>query len=288
MYGLLFLAIVQIIVEVLPISSSGHMRVAELLASKFGYSLPVQPHYFDEFLHTFTLVAMLFFFRRVWMPVLRRLCTMAGAAWYSRPLRDTQKKLFFMVLHIAGCVVLSSAITIAGYLLIKAFNIDTLLDAQPVLLGAGFALTGLLLVLTSLLPSGLSMPSYKPMGMTVAIALAQVCACMLPGVSRFASTVFMGCLLGLPMRRSLQWSWLIFMPLMAAAGLVHGVGGFVLRDHNWFVLAPRFLAGCVLATALSYGLFTHVLRLFQARRSWLIGLYMLLPMLVLLFCSVKG
>ena len=288
MYGLLFLAIVQIIVEVLPISSSGHMRIAGLLASRFGYSLPMQPHYFDEFLHTFTLVAMLIFFRHIWMPVLARLCAMVGSWWQKKPLRDSQKKLRLMVLHIAGYVLLCSLITIAGYLLIKAFNIDMLLDAQPVLLGAGFGLTGLLLVLTSLLPQETTLQQSKPMGITILIAMAQLGACLLPGVSRFASTVFMGRLLGVSIRRSLQWSWLIFMPLMAAAGLVHGVGAFVLHDHNWFVFQPGFLAGCGLVTIVSYGLFAGVLRLFQTGRSWLIGLYMLLPVLVLLFCTVKG
>ena len=111
---------------------------------------------------------------------------------------------------------------------------------------------------------------------------------MLPGVSRFAATVFAGRLLGLSMRRSLQWSWFMFAPLMAMAGLIHGVGRFVFADQQWFVFEPLFFAGCVLATALSYTLFAAVLRLFQARRSWVLGLYMLLPIALVLFFSVKG
>lgn len=275
MFGLLLLAIVQIIVEVLPISSSGHMRLAALLAAALGHPLPEPPQYFDEFLHGFTLVAVLIFFRKVWVPVLVRLWQMLRQRGV---LRDSQKKLLQLLTRVCGWVLVTTLITVAGYFCIKLSGVEAAL-AHPLFLALGFAGTAVGLLLCPLFQAKRWQGGFAK---TLIITLAQVLACLLPGVSRFGTTAVIAIALGITPRRAVQWSWLIFMPLMLGASVVHGVGKFVLAGHNYFVFKPLFFGGCVLATCLSYALFAGVVWLFQTKRSWVLGLYMLIP-IVLLF-----
>ncbi len=340
MFGLLLLAMVQIIVEVLPISSSGHMRLAAMVADYVGYPLSELPLYCDELLHGFTLVAVLLYFRRLWVPVVVRLWEVVGVWRAGEALRDTQKKLLQLVLRLAGWVTVSTVITVVGYSIIKLSGVGDVLVA-PLVLAVGFCITGIVLVIcplflgsssrrpsTGLRLSGSGVASdqkndadvhsreekvameklahpelveiqdaspewAKPDRArkseahckTIVIALAQVAACLLPGVSRFAMTVFAAIALGTSPRRAVQWSWLIFVPLMLGASVIHGVGRCLLADGNWFVFAPGFFVGCMLATSISYVLFALVMRLFQRRQSWILGLYMLVPLLLLMLIS---
>ncbi len=324
----LLLAVVQIIVEVLPISSSGHMRLVALLAGKLGYTLPEPPQYFDEFLHGFTLVAVLIFFRNVWVPVVVRLWQVVRQ---RTALRDSQKRLLQLLMRVGGWVGITTLITVVGYFAIKRSGIEAAL-VHPLFLALGFAATGVGLVFPLFLGSSSWRPSTwlrlsgegshshlknstesyseidkitfthhahpelvelaesdrtrKSGQIVLIITLAQVAACLLPGISRFAATTVTALVLGISSRRAVQWSWLIFMPLMLGASLVHGVGTFVLANHNYFVFEPLFLSACLLATCLSYALFAGVVRLFQNNRSWLLGVYMLLPVsLLLLLCK---
>ncbi|MBM3893407.1 undecaprenyl-diphosphate phosphatase [Candidatus Dependentiae bacterium] len=328
MFALLLLAVVQIIVEVLPISSSGHMRLAALLAGKLGYSLPEPPQYFDEFLHGFTLVTVLIFFRNVWVPVVVRLWQMLRQ---RRVLRDSQQRLLLLLGQVSGWVFVTTLLTVAAYFGIKCSGIEATLT-HSLFLALGFVVTAVGLVFPLFLGSSSWRPSTglrlsgeeshshlksstesyseidkitftnhahpelveraksdrtrKNGRRVLIITLAQVAACLLPGVSRFGATTVTAIALGISPRRAVQWSWLIFMPLMLGASLLHGIGKFVLIDHNYFVFNPLFFAVCVLAACMSYALFGGVVRLFQTKQSWLLGLYMLLPVsLLLLLCK---
>ena len=95
MLELLLVAVVQIITEMAPISSSGHWRLVELLEPLkwfdpgFAKATPGRqapslgvgwnnvtmsggvPRYFDEFLHLYALIIIAWFFRRAWLPTAR-------------------------------------------------------------------------------------------------------------------------------------------------------------------------------------------------------------------------
>jgi undecaprenyl-diphosphatase len=281
MLTLLLLAVVQIIVEVLPISSSGHMQLAEMLVRRAGWQMPLPPRYFDEFLHLFTLLMMIMFFRRQWLPLVRRLAVISICWWQGRVLQASQKKLLQLTAQLAGYVILSVAATVAGYLVIKNNGIDQMIAAQPVFLAAGFGLTGLMLWLISWLP--VVSNRRNPLLITLLTIVAQLASCLLPGVSRFAGTVLAGRLFGVSARRSLQWSWLVFAPLMVAASMVHGVGYFILQGQHWFVCNPLFFGSCLLAGLVSYGVFAGVFFLFERRLVWLLAIYMLIPIVLTLW-----
>ncbi|NDD54036.1 undecaprenyl-diphosphate phosphatase [bacterium] len=279
MNSLILLAVIQIIAEVLPISSSGHLRLAELLAAQVGLPLPVQPHYFDEFLHLYTFLVVALFFRAVWLAWPRRLLAIALRWGRGARLTCMQVRLLRLCLRLTGNAALTMVITAGGYFLLKeGLGLNALLT-HPLWLALGFFATALLLLFGR-------QRAIHPHAV-VLIALAQVGA-MLPGISRFAATTVVGMLVGLSPRRAMQWSWFIFMPLMFAASIIHGVGGCIIKQGAWLLLQPGMVLACVLAAVISYGCLALVQRAFVTGRAWLLGSYLLLPFLVALVLGLVG
>lgn len=272
---LIVLAAIQIIVETLPISSSGHMRIAEGLAAKFGIAVPERAPYFDEFLHLYTLVVALLFFRNAWAPAVRRLCGMLQDFCAGRQWRASQKMLGMLMLKLLGMLGVTTVGTVLAYLLVKEKFAD--LNLLPM----GFAITAVYLLMSSLLknyklPILTKMPWYI---FSYCFVVVQMVALM-PGISRFAGTTSVGLALGLTPRRAVQWSWFIFVPLMAAAGFVHGIYGLVIKAHDYSVLEPTMIIACSLAAVVSYGCLFLVNKIFEKRLAWALSLYMLVPIAV--------
>ena len=65
------LILVQLVIESLPISSSSHYRIVEMIMQRMGFVLPPLPAHFDHLLHGPTLVVLAVFFRREWLPLVR-------------------------------------------------------------------------------------------------------------------------------------------------------------------------------------------------------------------------
>lgn len=277
---LIILAVVQIIVESLPISSSGHVALVSKIAAVWGYPLSALSHNGDAFLHIYTAVMVLIFFRKLWWPILRRLLLICGAIKAGKPLRASQKNLLVLIGKQVVMLAATCGLTAVGYFLIKGGSATSVWYTAPQTMLAGFIVTATLLILGSVrwphLP--IKKTTHQLVLLTLGITAAQVCA-VLPGISRFASTTVIGIILGLSPRRAVQWSWVIFMPLMAAAALVHGIGGMLLREHNYQALQPAVLAACIAASIISYWGLGLVQRLFLQRQVWLLGLYMLLPIM---------
>jgi undecaprenyl-diphosphatase len=288
MLFLIFIAVAQIILEVLPVSSSGHLNLLARVLEQFCVAVPSRAEYFDEFLHLYTIVVVLIFFRGVWVPVVRRLWAMIMMKIVGKPLRESQKNLLHILVRLLGMLLLTTLVTTVAYFFCKEVFVSSTWQHAPHLLMLGFSCTATLLY-TSIVPLAFRPEKKSPwqtLLLTLGIACAQACA-VLPGISRFAATTMMGMALGLSPRRAVQWSWVIFVPLMTGAGLVHGVWGLLIKQHDYAVLAPGMVAACTLAAVVSYGLFAFVYRLFERRQVWAIGLYMLLPIITIWFVQIK-
>jgi len=245
---ILVLALIQGLTEFLPVSSSAHL----ILGSRL-FSWPDQGLVFDVATHLGTLVAVLFYFRET----IFQMCT----AW----LRPAKTPLQLEHRSMAKYLVLASIpVILVGGLAhnwVEAYLRDVRIIAMTTLI------FGALLWFADAFfarDRDLSNMKLKP---ALLIGIAQVLA-LIPGTSRSGVTITMGRMLGFSADAAARFSFLLAIPVLAAAG---GYG--VLRmslgesslDWTQFTLAVVFsaIAGWVciaafLALLKRFGLFPFV------------------------------
>jgi undecaprenyl-diphosphatase len=270
------LAAVQLITESLPISSTGHVQLLQLFLQRWGYDVnDGLSEALDHGLHGPMLFILAVYFRKQWVPLARATVTSLAALIRSRgvlhSLTFSQRKLLQIVTRIAGMVVVADITTALGYFLFKN-KLQALTGNNIMLLACGFAVTMLVLWSIRWRTDSSQTLSYSR---ALLIGSAQGSVALLPGISRFASTVVCARWLGISQRRSLQFSFLMFAPLMLAAFVVHGIPAMLMNVSCVAVLPWVALLGG--ATLLAYPLFAMSCWLLSTNRWWWLGYYMTLP-----------
>lgn len=285
---LLILAAIQIIIESLPISSSGHVLLAQELFKRYaGMSAVVLPEHVDHFLHGPTILIIGIYFFKTWWHLVKMvwliMVTWIRRGFCYRALPDSHKKALNLFLSLAGMVVIADSILILCYALRSGFmKYDSYPNAFGIPLPTiGFTVTGLLLLSTVLIKKSPRTMGNKFLG-ALMVGIAQGIGSFLPGLSRFASTFVVGRWVGFSARRSFQFSFLIFFPLMMAAFLLHGVPELF---HNVLFSAGRTWLILGMATVLAYFCFWLVGRMIMQGYIWWLGWYMLVPTIMSLFLS---
>lgn len=210
----LILAIIQGLTEWLPISSSGHLVIAQQI---LGLNPPL---IFNLMLHIGTLVVVTMAFRKDILNILKALA--------KRDLRSTEGKLaFFMVVG-------SVPVAIVGFLFRE--NIEDLFSS---LLAIGVAL----LINGSVLIFSEKRKGNKKMGTldSMLIGIAQAAA-LIPGLSRSGLTVSTGLLNKIDKQTAFRYSFLLYIPAVLGATL------FEFRDTATVNIE---LTSIVVATGLS-------------------------------------
>ena len=256
MEEILLLLFLQIVLESLPVSSSGHIA---LLGKDF---------YLDHFSHGPTVLIILLVFRREWMRALR-------ACW--------RKPVLF--LKIAGLTILSCSITSLFYLIIRVWLVDVVWLKSNGALMAGFFISTVSLL--SLISKRLQV-SIKTFDVRKALILGCVQGiALLPGISRFATTYVAGRWLHLSPRRAFQISFLIQLPLISVA-FVQGFYKIIGTPEGILLTQGRGLLTLVLATVIGFLALRFVQKLAYHGRFWWFGLYLLVPTFFLLGSIVFG
>jgi undecaprenyl-diphosphatase len=193
----LVLGVVQGLTEFLPVSSDGHLALTYRL---FG-SMPDLG--FEVFLHLGTLLAMVIYFRSD-IATLARSFLPAGKGSAER--------------RIALLIVLATAISGVLALLLKRVVLAA--NTSLLAIGAGFLVTSVALVAAELLGRRMTRRKADALGWprTAGIAVAQALA-TLPGVSRSGMTISSGMLAGLDRHAAARFSFLLGIPIIAAANV---------------------------------------------------------------------
>jgi undecaprenyl-diphosphatase len=203
------LGVVQGLTEFLPVSSSGHLFLARYL---FGWPEPGLA--FDVALHIGTLVAVLWYFRREWAALVR-----AGLRIVrERKVRTFEERrvLFLIVATIPAAL---GGVVLADYA-------ETVFRHPRVTAIALIAL-GLLLWIVDRVASRARTLDTMRWTDALAIGVAQILA-FVPGVSRSGATMTAGRALGFDRQSAAVFSFLMSMPIIAAALLKeapHAVDG---------------------------------------------------------------
>jgi len=198
----LILGIVQGLTEFLPISSSGHLVIgAEIL----NFHEPGIA--FEVFLHCGTLAAVIVVFRRDLLLMVRSLFVSSAARRANHELaRSFQWNINIIIATLPAVVV---------GLFLKD-SIDRIFD-NILITFTMLAVTGITMVMTKFIHD-------KGAGITglraLLIGMAQACA-ILPGLSRSGSTIFAGILLGINRETAARFSFIMSIPAILGAVVLH-------------------------------------------------------------------
>ena len=192
----ILLGLLQGLTEFLPVSSSGHLALAEHF---FGIESPGIT--FEVFVHFGTAMAVVLFFRRRIASIFVALVRCAGRLQHDAA--DVR-----LALHLVLATVPAAA---AGYFL--APRIEAAFTS-PVLVSILLMVTGFILWF-----SGKLFPGTKVRGTwldALVIGVAQAFA-ILPGISRSGSTLTAGLAVGLERRAAAEFAFLLSVPVIFGA-----------------------------------------------------------------------
>lgn len=207
------MGIVQGLGEFLPISSSAHLILVPWLFGWHGGVIDSLT--FDVALHIGTLIALVVYFWRDWLMLLRAVPTLLE--WVLAKLQGNRKRTRSTEEHILSSVIISTIPgALIGVLLEKVAEQSL---RAPLLIALTLTIMGLLLYWVDR-----SRPQAKPLEVvswrdSLLIGLAQACA-LIPGVSRSGATITMGRYLTFDRPAAARYSFLLSAPITGAAVLL--------------------------------------------------------------------
>lgn len=256
------LGLLQGAAEFLPISSSGHLVLAEVFFKVEEAGLT-----FDVALHMGTLIAVLLYFcGDIWAIVLAPFKT-------AQTEQDTlyrRSALFIVVATVPAAV--------TGYFL---EDYAATVFRHPALVAGTLVVGGLLLLWAEKHGRRLKGFGDLSFGHAVLIGAAQALA-IIPGMSRSGMTMMAGLFMGYDRTSVARFSFLLSAPIIAGAGLLNGVKiiqqGGLEPDQVSF-----FLVGFISAALSGYLFITFLMKYIQTRSFAIFAYYrFILAALVLL------
>lgn len=277
MYAIMtLLAVVQIIIEMIPISSTGHLYLVKKYAIAAGW-LPVgwmMPEWFEGILNIPTIVIILLFFRADINTSLHNFFSVTKTYIYKKKLRSVQKKWLFMMGQLFCFVLCADVVTAIPYFLCKYIYTCGIGNQQQII---GFGLTGFALLLLRYAKD--QKKSWCLMYDAIIMGIVQGGA-KLFSYSRFGSTLMTGMFfLGFSFRRALYFSFVIYLPLLCASSL-KALLELPIESYALF-MNPLFLGSCCFAALVAYASFYLIFLAGQKGYLWYLSFYMLAPLLAM-------
>lgn len=250
----ILLGILQGATEFFPVSSTGHLILAEKIIPTSGV-----PALFNLMLHAGTLAAVLLAMQKDISRLLLEMFHMIGDLFrnlsaylkssashkepdYVRIVTSNYRKMFLLILTAS----LSSAAVALPLRYLGLTGSDNLIFS-----GTGFLLTGVLLLVTDRIEPGTKVPRDITYVQAAVIGLIQG-ASVLNGISRTGIMIVAGILLGFGRKFAIRFSFLLSVPIVFGA-LILDAGTFLHTDMSADVLV-NYAAG--LLAALIAGLIT--------------------------------
>jgi undecaprenyl-diphosphatase len=214
------LGVLQGLTEFLPVSSSGHLALAQMLIPGFEQPGVV----FDATLHTGTACAVVWFERRKII------------GWFG-----TASGRRLLALLVLGTIATAVVAFPLRQIAVAAFSL-------PLWVAFGLLLTGFIVASTRLLPGGAGDESSTTWRQALAIGLAQGLA-VFPGLSRSGVTIAASLGAGLDRAWAARFSFLLSVPIIAAIT----AGQIFERRADLMIVGSGFLIACVVG-ALAAGI----------------------------------
>ena len=233
------LGLVQGVAEFLPISSSGHLAIAQNLLGLEGAGSV--PEFFDVLLHLGTLIAV---FAAYWTDI----CEMVveffrgiGDLVHRSTPSPVPPARRLILLIIVGTLPLFAVLPIRKH-------VQGLTD-NMVFVGAALIVTGILLFLCDRVRKGRKTERSATWVDALLVGVGQAVA-TLPGVSRSGMTITAGCFVGYERRFAVRFSFLLSIPAVLGANIL-SVGDAARAGINGAEV-PMYLVGVVTAAVVGY------------------------------------
>ncbi len=257
------LGIIQGITEFLPISSSGHLILAEYFMHIKSASIA-----FDVTLHIGTLISVLLYFWHDWID-------MAGSIVPGRESggRDRQLLYFLVIGTLPGAIL--------GYLLEK--DASTIFRSPWIVATtlSGFAIVLWLAERMTRRTRSLEELGWKD---ALAIGMAQALA-IVPGVSRSGITMTMALFLGFKRETAAKFSFLLSCPIIAGAGFYEGLK---LWHTGLGSMGMDYLQGFIASVLCGYMVIAFLMRYLTKHTFYIFVYYRLIIALVVAMVLVSG
>lgn len=231
----LLLGVLQGLTEFLPVSSSGHLVLAQNFIP--GFSQP--GILFDVVLHLGTLLSVFFYF-------------------IKQILVLSQRRLLNLVVGSIPAVVV-------GFIFREQL---TALFADTKSVGVALVVSGVVNIIVGFYPRRLGLINPpRAFGIGIAQAIA-----IIPGISRSGSTIFAGVVSGVAKKEAATFSFLLSIPAVLGASSLEL---FANRELLYTIDPLSYLAGFVGASVVGFFSIKAVFDAFVSGKYWLFGVYCL-------------
>lgn len=233
------LGLVQGIAEFLPISSSGHLAIAEHLLNMQGAS--EVPPFYDVLLHLGTLVAVFVAYWGEIRDMIVEFFAGIGDLIHHTTPKTVPPARRMVLLVIVGTLPLFAMVPVRRFF-------EGLGD-NMYFIGGALLFTGVLLFLSDRVRRGRKTETSARLSDALIVGLGQAVA-LCPGVSRSGMTITMGCFVGFERRFAVRFSFILSIPAILGANILS------LKDAldagvDWSAL-PVYLAGVAVAAVTGY------------------------------------
>jgi len=241
----ILLGLVQGLTEFLPVSSSGHLVLAER-----WLGLDPPGVLLEAMLHWGTLAAILIVFRKDIVALLKSLRGKGSV--------EQRKEVGFLI---AGSVPVVAVALLFRETIQSAFS-------SLLAVGIGLLVTALVLTLGHMARARARRPSIRfPDALVVGLAQA---ASVFPGISRSGTTISAGTAMGLTAPQAARFSFLLAIPALLGAGLLHLLDALKAPGSQYWL---GILIGTLCAFGSGWLALRAVLRLVKRGRFWIFAVY---------------
>ena len=233
----ILLGLIQGVAEFLPISSSGHLAIAEHL---LGASGTHPPEFFDVLLHLGTLLAVFVaYWKDIRDMVVEFFCGVRDLAHHSTPVPVPPARRLILLI-IVGTLPLFAVLPIKDL-------VEGLAD-NMYFVGGALIVTGFLLFASDRVRKGRKTEKSATLLDVFLVGVAQAIATC-PGISRSGTTITAGCFLGFDRKFAVRYSFLMSIPAIFGANILS------IKDALETVVwaeVPVYLVGVLVSAVVGY------------------------------------
>lgn len=234
------LGLVQGVAEFLPISSSGHLAIAEQLLNLQGASNV--PEFFDVLLHLGTLVAVFIaYWDDIRDMIVEFFAGIGDLAHHSTP-NPVPPARRLILLIIVG--------TLPLFVMVPFRHFFSSLGDNMYFIGGALIFTGILLFVSDRVHHGRKTEKTATMLDALLVGIGQAVA-LCPGISRSGMTITTGCFAGFERKFAVRFAFLLSIPAVIGANIL-SLKDAIDAGIDW-ASVPAYLVGVAVAAVSGYG-----------------------------------
>ena len=235
----ILLGLIQGVAEFLPISSSGHLAIAEQLLDMEGAS--EIPGFFDVLLHLGTLVAVFVaYWPEIWEMIQEFFRGIGDLVRGTTPTPVPPARRMILLVIVG---------TLPLFVILPFKDWIEGLSSNLYVVGGALLVTGCLLFASDRVRKGHKNERSARLTDTLLVGAAQALATC-PGLSRSGTTITAGCFLGFERKFAVRYSFILSIPAVLGANILSlkdALGGDVVWKD-----VPVYLVGVVVAAVVGY------------------------------------